>query len=150
MSVVAIDYDGLVSADSLVLRQGQYKTNINQVKIVRCQDGTIIGGVGSVGVSTRLKKYLESGLPIDKASEVLNEDDTALIVTRVSVLRVEPGKGIPFMVVPPYAIGCGWIPAVAAMKAGVDSAVAVQIVCEMDRFCEGPVISLQSEHRCYR
>lgn len=135
MTTVATD-GRLFAGDGLSTRNDSV-TRSNHKKVIRLDDGSIIGGSGRT-------------TDIQRAVDALIEGSGAKASGDFNLLRLYPNGRLelyegaldaPIRVPPPQAIGTGSDLAMGAMLAGVDAYEAVKIASKVDIYTGGKITS---------
>ena len=149
MTVIAYK-DGILAADRGVVGNDAWKGSA--AKLSRSPAGTIAATAGEYSVCAIFHDLVETGvvdkwlhqggrpvfefpLPLDKVSFgaiVVDHRGEVFLIDRFGIL-------CPGIDAPAYADGSGKEFAMGAMMAGADALRAVQIACELDCACRGPV-----------
>ena len=134
--------DGVMAADTGITNSGGVRY-ASVSKMHRCPDGVLMAGAGDYGSVLDLFSWYDRGCPSDDVPEFGDDEDMvvcALVIYpdgRVAYierdLRECPLEGEFF------AIGSGVEGALAAMAAGATAEEAVEIMCGLDIYTNGPV-----------
>ena len=139
MSVIA--YDGLtVAADSLAVADG-YKSQAPTQKLKRGAGGKIYGIIGYLGwFEAWIRWYEDGAVPANAPTHKTDANPGGFIVFDLDCCRCFTAAfAYPDEETPPYAYGSGSSYAIGAMRAGASAAEAVEIACEVDDGCGGPI-----------
>lgn len=118
---------------------GDAVSDTDRRKVFPLEDGSIIGISGRTRDGERAARALLAN-PSDHGDA--KGDYTLLRLHRNGRVEVYEGSlSDPIKARPPYAIGSGWVPAVAAMRAGAEPKAAVKIAASLDVFTGGKITS---------
>jgi ATP-dependent protease HslVU (ClpYQ) peptidase subunit len=131
--------DGIMASDSQVTDNGVKDFHTN--KLLRLDDGTLVGYCGNYLDLVSLKEKIEGALS-KKVSKKDLQGITFMVVTKHTLSTLQ-GGGLINMDTQPYAIGSGALYARAAMKAGASAEDAVRVAIEMDIYSGGEIHTLK-------
>lgn len=131
--------DGVMAADSQVTADDAWVMPYTAVKIRRATDGSLVGFSGNVFKFDAFMDWLEDNkLPrLD-----LGNESKVLVVSPAGQVLIYMFDGQIAMTGPFCAIGCGVIPATAAMHMGASAERAVEIAALIDN-CTGGKIQVE-------
>ncbi|MBY0545831.1 MAG: hypothetical protein K2W95_00930 [Candidatus Obscuribacterales bacterium] len=134
--MTVIVWDGTTLAADSMTTAGDIRIQ-NSRKIRKIHDA-LVGTAGRSDDGLLFERWFKLGCnPAEKP--VLDEEFCAIAVTKNGAY-VYFDKLVPIKMAPPVAIGCGYVPALAALKAGADARKAVAIACELDIHCARPIL----------
>lgn len=117
----------------------------NKMKIHRLFDGSIIGITSSTpGIPEEFKAWLERGARMDDWGPGDIDLDAILVNTLGEVfLYTDSYYRCGPLVGDYFTVGSGKRYALGALRAGADPVRAVEVACECDSMCAGPVTRLE-------
>lgn len=130
--------DNIMCADTAVFRGNTYSGVAN--KIVRLDDGRLVGAAGNAGVISRFVEHLRN--PANNPPPEKAEDEfCAMVVSLDGSIqhwndRFEPNMAASIGY---YAIGSGEEVARGAMEMGASAIEAVNVACRLDAFTRQPI-----------
>lgn len=129
--------DGVLASDSAAF-YGDYRSHDDAIKIVRCDDGSLLGACGDMVALDVAREWINGG----KVGRVpLDGNSTALHVTKQGVWVYE-SHGAFKMTRTYYAMGSGGIVARVAMECGKSAPEAVKLATKFDPWSGGRVRKL--------
>ena len=142
MTTVAVDAKGNFAADTQLSGGG----TVNRVsKLMRLQDGGVVGGAGTWCQAYLAMKWIAAG----EHGECPTFDEAVLLIGRPDgSLWVAEGQWPPYPLLNAFsAIGSGAQGAMAGMASGKTAQVAVEDVIGVDRNTSAPVETMKVKRK---
>lgn len=134
--------DGMLAADTAMCQGGVMMGSVE--KIARRADGDLCGSAGDASYNAAFTAWFlggEEGSP-PEAKEEDRTFDRGVIFRRSGDIEIYEPRGRFAASAPYFAFGSGKEPALGAMFAGADAAVAVEAAIEFDPHSGGAVTVL--------
>ncbi len=130
--------DGVMAADSMITSNDEWIMPYQCPKIERLADGSVVGFSGNLYLQREFIAWLE--LPVERGPQPdLKDTSKAIVVNRQGRVRLHQYAGYAEMTAPFFAIGCGTIPAMAAMHMGASAKRAIEIASLLDNATGGEI-----------
>lgn len=140
MTTIACD-GKTMAGDGRTTREG-FICNDETEKVVRAEDGSLIGTCGTASVGLEFIKWWEAG---HKGKWEMGREANALVLTPEGRLIFYGDCGFGNESPAPQAIGSGSPYAMGALLAGATAAEAVRIACKLDPASGGKITQLRPE-----
>ena len=128
--------DGVMAADSMITSNDEWIMPYRCPKILRLPNRALVGFSGNLYLQNKFVEWLSVG---GYPQPDLKDTSKAIVAESNGDVRLYQYEGYAIIEAPFFAIGCGTIPAMAAMHMGASAKRAIEIASILDNATGGEI-----------